>query len=118
MKVRSYLPGLAVLLLLTVCNGHAATVDHGNNKAAVTEKVEGPKIATKERSARIAEMKARIKEIRSMDKSQLSKEERKELRQEMKNMRKEAREKRYTEVTFIFISGCLCTAAFFMFVFV
>jgi hypothetical protein len=104
MKVKCFLLGLTMLLTMTAFTGNATTVDHGNNKAAVTENVARMTKAQKE--ARIAEIRARVHEIVKMDKSDLSKSERKDLRKEARQLSKEARHMGYYDVSIVLISAC------------
>ena len=112
MKVKCFLLGLTMLFTLAAFTGNATMVDHGNNKAAVTENV--AKMTKEQKHARIAEIRERVKEIRDMDKSNLSKSEKKELRQELRQMSKESRQMGYYDVTIVLVAATFCSFLFLM----
>ena len=87
MKIRIYLPVLALLLGLQLFTGKA----HATALSPETPSREAIANMTKEqKEARMETMKERVKEIKAMDKSKMTKEERKALRMELKSMNKEA----------------------------
>lgn len=105
MKVKCFLLGLTMLFTMAAFTGNATTIDHGNNKAAITENV--AKMTKEQKDARMVEIRARVKEIVSMDKSNLSKSERKELRKEARQLSREARHYGYYDVTIVLVSACV-----------
>ena len=59
------------MMLCTIASftANATTIDHGNNKATVKEKV--ATMTNEQKEARIEALKARVIEIKAMDRSQL-----------------------------------------------
>ena len=110
MNVKCFLLSLTMLFMLSAFTGNATTVDHGNNKAAVTENV--AKMTKEQKEARIAVIRERVKEIKNMDKSELSKSERKDLRREARELAKESRQMGYYDVTIVLVSACLISVLF------
>ena len=110
MKVKSFLLSLTMLFMLSAFTANATTVDHGNNKAAVTENV--AKMTKEQKEARITVIREREKEIRQMDKSELSKSERKDLRIEARGLAREARHMGYYDVSIVLVSACLVSVIF------
>ncbi len=112
MKVKCFLLGLTMLFTLAAFTGNATTIDHGNNKAAITENV--AKMTKEQKEARITEIRARVKEIVSMDKSDLSKADRKDLRKEARQLSREARHMGYYDVTVVLVSACVLSVLVIM----
>ena len=83
MKIRLYLPVIALLLSTTTLTVQAAKTDFTKEKVtAMTEE---------QKQVRLKEIEDRVEEIKDMNKSELTSEDRQELRQEVKSLKKEAR---------------------------
>lgn len=83
MKLKMYLPVLAIMLSSTTLTVNAAKNDLLKAKvAAMTEE---------QKQIRIEEIKERVEEIKEMDKSELTSEDRQELRKELKELKQESK---------------------------
>jgi hypothetical protein len=105
MKVKSFLLSLVMLTSIAAFSSNATSVDPGNNKVTVKERVAN--MTKEQKDARIAEMKVRVHEIKAMDRSQLSRSERKAIRQELKDINKEARELGTKDLAVVILGGAL-----------
>ena len=95
------------MMLCTIASftANATTIDHGNNKATVKEKV--ATMTNEQKEARIEALKARVIEIKAMDRSQLNRDERKAIRQEIRSINKEAHYLGRDDLAIVILGGAL-----------